>query len=47
MFNLEGFVPKLCELAQEVGDDSTLHLRSAGLRALAFMVHYDNLFRVL
>lgn len=41
MFNLEGLIPKLCELAQEVGDDErALRLRSAGLQSLAFMVRY-------
>lgn len=41
MFNLEGFIPKLCQLAQEVGDDDrTLHLHSAGLRALSYMVRF-------
>ncbi|KAL1811020.1 hypothetical protein ACET3Z_021085 [Daucus carota] len=41
MFNLEGLIPKLCQLAQEVGDDErTLQLRSAGLQALAFMVKF-------
>lgn len=40
MFNLEGLIPKLCQLAQEVGDDDRiLRLRSAGLQALAFMVN--------
>lgn len=39
MFNLEGLIPKLCQLAQEVGDsERALRLRSAGLQALAFMV---------
>uniref|UniRef100_A0A2P2LNT1 Protein EFR3 homolog cmp44E n=1 Tax=Rhizophora mucronata TaxID=61149 RepID=A0A2P2LNT1_RHIMU len=39
MFNLEGLIPKLCELAQDVGDDErTLCLRSGGLQALASMV---------
>lgn len=39
MFNLEGLIPKLCQLAQEVGEDErALTLRSAGLQALAFMV---------
>ncbi|KAG4988493.1 hypothetical protein JHK84_031054 [Glycine max] len=38
MFNLEGFIPKLCQLAQEVGEDErTLRLRSAGLQALSYM----------
>lgn len=39
MFNLEGLIPKLCQLAQEVGDDErALQLRAAGLQVLAFMV---------
>ncbi|KAG5530830.1 hypothetical protein RHGRI_025709 [Rhododendron griersonianum] len=39
MFNLEGLIPKLCQLAQEFGDDErALRLRSAGLEALAFMI---------
>ncbi|GAB4842942.1 hypothetical protein Ancab_012920 [Ancistrocladus abbreviatus] len=41
MFNLEGLIPKLCQLAQEVGDDdSSLRLRTAGLQAVATMVRY-------
>ncbi|OVA06282.1 hypothetical protein BVC80_8399g4 [Macleaya cordata] len=41
MFNLEGLIPKLCQLAQEVGEDErALTLRSAGLQALAFMVWF-------
>ncbi|KAI3804431.1 hypothetical protein L1987_25969 [Smallanthus sonchifolius] len=41
MFNLEGLIPKLCELAQEIGDDErALRLRSAGLQVLAFMVRF-------
>ncbi|XP_052207637.1 protein SEMI-ROLLED LEAF 2 isoform X2 [Diospyros lotus] len=41
MFNLEGLIPKLCQLAQEVGDDDrALRLRSAGLQALASMVWF-------
>ncbi|KAK1356322.1 protein SEMI-ROLLED LEAF 2 [Heracleum sosnowskyi] len=41
MFNLEGLIPKLCQLAGEVGDeDRTLRLRSAGLQALAFMIKF-------
>ncbi|XP_040374312.1 protein SEMI-ROLLED LEAF 2 isoform X2 [Rosa chinensis] len=41
MFNLEGLIPKLCELAQEMGDDErALRLRSAGLQSLAFMVWF-------
>lgn len=39
MFNVEGLIPKLCQLAQEVGeDDRGLHVRSAALQALASMV---------
>ncbi|KAL5152380.1 Protein EFR3 B [Glycine soja] len=39
MFNLEGFIPKLCQLAQEVGNnEQALLLRSAGLQALSHMV---------
>ncbi|URD74559.1 hypothetical protein MUK42_09585 [Musa troglodytarum] len=39
MFNVEGFIPKLCQLGQEIGeDDRGLRLRSAGLQALASMI---------
>ncbi|KAK9029938.1 hypothetical protein V6N11_031377 [Hibiscus sabdariffa] len=39
MFQLEGLIPKLCQLAQEEGDDDrALRLRSAGLQVLASMV---------
>ncbi|KAI8545849.1 hypothetical protein RHMOL_Rhmol07G0069700 [Rhododendron molle] len=39
MFNLEGLTPKLCVLAQEMGEDERVkHLRSAGLQALSSMV---------
>ncbi|KAF9592741.1 hypothetical protein IFM89_017311 [Coptis chinensis] len=41
MFNLEGLIPKLCQLAQEVGeDDRAQHLRSAGLQALSSMIWF-------
>lgn len=41
MCNLEGFIPKLCQLAQEVGEDERAqHLRSAGLHALSSMVWF-------
>ncbi|XP_028757188.1 uncharacterized protein LOC114716365 isoform X1 [Neltuma alba] len=41
MFNLEGLIPKLCQLAQEVGEDErVLRLRSAGLQALSYMVQF-------
>lgn len=47
MFNLEGLIPKLCQLAQEVGDDErALQLRAAGLQVLAFMVYIYSLFPV-
>jgi len=36
---MEGLVPKLCQLAQELGDDDrALRLRAAGLQALSSMV---------
>ncbi|XP_008800011.2 protein SEMI-ROLLED LEAF 2-like isoform X2 [Phoenix dactylifera] len=41
MFNLEGLVPKLCQLGQELGEDERgLRLRSAGLQALASMMWF-------
>ncbi|KAI3682379.1 hypothetical protein L1987_82319 [Smallanthus sonchifolius] len=41
MFNLEGFIPKLCQLAQEVGEDERVApLRSASLQALSSMVWF-------
>ncbi|KAM7530084.1 hypothetical protein LguiB_033494 [Lonicera macranthoides] len=41
MFNLEGFIPNLCQLAQEVGqDERAMHIRSAGLQALSSMVWF-------
>lgn len=41
MFNIEGLVPKLCQLAQEIGDDDrALRLRAAGLQALSSMVRF-------
>ncbi|KAK1366205.1 putative transmembrane protein cmp44E [Heracleum sosnowskyi] len=39
MFNLEVFIPKLCQLAQEDGhDERANHLRAAGVQALSSMV---------
>lgn len=39
MFNFEGLIPKLCLLAQEMGDgERILQLRCAGLQALSSMV---------
>ncbi|CAN7053691.1 unnamed protein product [Brassica oleracea var. botrytis] len=41
MFNLEGLIPKLCQLAQEMGDDERLlRLRSAAMQALAIMASF-------
>ncbi|XLU81064.1 hypothetical protein S245_004484, partial [Arachis hypogaea] len=41
VFNLEGFILKLCQLAQEVGkDERALYLRSVGLQALSYMVRF-------
>ncbi|KAL5543379.1 hypothetical protein UlMin_007163 [Ulmus minor] len=41
MFNLDGMIPKLCLLAQEMGEDEREHdLRSAGLQALSSMVWF-------
>ncbi|KDO53678.1 hypothetical protein CISIN_1g0359231mg, partial [Citrus sinensis] len=38
MFNLECFIPKLCQLAQEVGENERARsIRSAGLQALSSM----------
>ncbi|KAJ4978796.1 hypothetical protein NE237_009576 [Protea cynaroides] len=41
MFNLESLIPKLCQLAQELGEDERAHqLCSAGLQALSSMVWF-------
>nr|POF18847.1 protein efr3 like b [Quercus suber] len=41
MFNLDGLIPKICLLAQEMGEEGlVLHLRSAGLQALSSMVWF-------
>nr|KYP67940.1 Protein EFR3 isogeny B [Cajanus cajan] len=41
MFNLDGFITKLCNLAQEMGDDVKIqHLRAAGLQVLSSMVWF-------
>ncbi|MQL79094.1 hypothetical protein Taro_011530 [Colocasia esculenta] len=41
MFNLEALIPKLCELAVEMGEDERVQLlRSAGLQALSSMVWF-------
>ncbi|XP_058225278.1 protein SEMI-ROLLED LEAF 2-like isoform X1 [Rhododendron vialii] len=45
MFNLEGLTPKLCVLAQEMGEDERVkHLRSAGLQALSSMIWFIGRF---
>ncbi|XP_073067121.1 protein SEMI-ROLLED LEAF 2-like isoform X2 [Primulina eburnea] len=41
MFNLEGFIPKLCQLAQEVGENKRAeYLQAAGLQALSAMIWF-------
>ncbi|GJM92190.1 hypothetical protein PR202_ga08630 [Eleusine coracana subsp. coracana] len=41
MFNLEGLIPKLCQIGQDLREhDKGLRLRSAALQALASMVQY-------
>ncbi|XP_068652492.1 protein SEMI-ROLLED LEAF 2-like [Aristolochia californica] len=41
MFNLEGLIPKLCQLSQEIGEyEKTIHLRSSALQALSSMVWF-------
>ncbi|GAA0148352.1 hypothetical protein LIER_07820 [Lithospermum erythrorhizon] len=41
LFNLESFIPKLCQLAQEVGDDErACKIRASGLKALSAMVWF-------
>ncbi|PWA54840.1 armadillo-type fold protein [Artemisia annua] len=41
MFSLEKFIPKLCQLAQEVGEDTRVEpLRSAALQTLSAMVWF-------
>ncbi|TVU07713.1 hypothetical protein EJB05_41079 [Eragrostis curvula] len=40
-FNLEGLVPRLCEIAQEVGEDERANgLRAAALQALSAMIWF-------
>lgn len=44
MFHLDGFIPKLCQLAQQIGEEeSAIKLRTVGLKALSAMV--QSLFR--
>ena len=41
MFNLEGFIPKLCQLTQEEeNDEREKSRRAAGLQALSSMVPF-------
>ncbi|KAM7270197.1 hypothetical protein ACFE04_029411 [Oxalis oulophora] len=41
VFNLEGFIPKLCQLAQEMGEDvKARSLRAAGLQAISSLVWF-------
>ncbi|XP_039116113.1 protein SEMI-ROLLED LEAF 2-like [Dioscorea cayenensis subsp. rotundata] len=41
MFNLESMIPRLCELAQEIGEDEKTHnTRAAGLQALSSMIWF-------
>ncbi|CAI0404679.1 unnamed protein product [Linum tenue] len=41
VFNLDGLVPKLCALVQEMGEDEKINeLRSSGLQALSAMVWF-------
>ncbi|KAI4386518.1 hypothetical protein MLD38_004446 [Melastoma candidum] len=41
MFNLESFIPKLCQLAQEDGEDEKVQrIRSASLQALSAMIWF-------
>lgn len=43
MFTLDGFIPKLCQMAQEVGDDERAKLlKASGLQALSAMVFYSH-----
>lgn len=57
MFNLEGLIPTLCELAQGVGtDEMAIYLRAKALQTLSSMVlfskhlfsyHYPNYYQEL
>ncbi|XP_009610919.1 protein SEMI-ROLLED LEAF 2 isoform X1 [Nicotiana tomentosiformis] len=41
MFHLDGFIPKLCQLAQQIGEEeSAKHLHTVGLKALSAMVWF-------
>lgn len=48
MYNFEGLIPKLCLLAQEMGDDERiLQLRCAGLQALSSMIWFMGEFSLI
>ncbi|CAL5327556.1 unnamed protein product [Camellia sinensis] len=41
IFNVEGYIPKLCRLAQEVGEEErATNLRAAGMQALSSLVWF-------
>ncbi|KAJ9158809.1 hypothetical protein P3X46_024355 [Hevea brasiliensis] len=41
VFNLDGLIPKLCHLVQEIGEEGKIeHIRTAGLQALSSMVWF-------
>ncbi|XP_051138903.1 protein SEMI-ROLLED LEAF 2-like [Andrographis paniculata] len=41
MFNLEAFIPKLCQMAQEVGDDQRpKQIRAAGLQGISALIWF-------
>ncbi|XP_039116167.1 protein SEMI-ROLLED LEAF 2-like isoform X2 [Dioscorea cayenensis subsp. rotundata] len=41
MFNLESLIPRLCQLAQEIGKDEKMNkMRAAGLQALSSMIWF-------
>ncbi|GMP97421.1 hypothetical protein CsSME_00045681 [Camellia sinensis var. sinensis] len=41
IFNVEGYIPKLCQLAQEVGEEErATNLRAAGMQALSSLVWF-------
>lgn len=48
MFNLEGLIPKLCQLSREFGDDErALCLRAGGMQTLAVFVRFLSVAFVL
>lgn len=41
VFNLDGLIPKLCNIVQEIGEEGRIeHIRTAGLQALSSMVWF-------